>query len=198
MEINALSISGAFEIRTTIFPDERGVFLEAFHLTKLRAEIGHEFLLRQANTSVSHKGVLRGIHFADVPPGQAKYVMVPYGAVLDFIVDIRLGSPTFGQWTSVEINDSKRNAVYISEGLGHAFLSLRDQTVVNYLVSDIYKPQNEHGINPLDAEINLEFPQGIGDLVISPKDLEAPTLQQLKTENKLPTLENCNHLHRQI
>lgn len=198
MEIKPLTISGSFEISTLLFPDDRGVFLESFKLNSLSEALGHDFVLRQANLSVSHRGVLRGIHFADVPPGQAKYVMVPHGAIIDFIVDIRAGSPTFGKWQSVEINDQLRNAVYLAEGIGHAFLSLTDNTVVNYLVSDFYNPEHEHGIHPLDEDINLEFPIDSSELIISSKDLAAPTLGELLLKNQLPDFEKCNDYYASL
>ena len=97
--------------------------------------VGHPLDLQQANCSVSAAGVLRGIHFADVPPGQAKYVTCARGAVLDVVVDIRVGSPTFGPWDSVLLDDVDRRAIYLAEGLGHAFLSLEDDSTVVYLCS---------------------------------------------------------------
>lgn len=195
MKITELTIDGVFEIETRIFPDARGLFLESFRADQLEQAIGHSFDLRQANTSVSQKGVLRGIHFADVPRGQAKYVTVPRGAILDFIVDLRVGSPTFGQTVTVEVNDTKRNSVYLAEGLGHAFLALEDNTVVNYLVSDIYRPEREHGINPLDSEIQLPIPANFGTLNISDKDMAAPSLAELKMNDRLPTWEASQELY---
>ena len=144
------------------------------------------------NTSISQRGSLRGIHFAEVPNGQAKYVTVPAGRILDFVVDIRVDSPTFGKWESVEINSSSRNAIYLSEGLGHAFLALEDDTVVTYLVSDIYRPEKEHGINPLDPELGLVFPMEISELLLSPKDTDAPSLMEAKEMNLLPSFDDVN------
>ena len=106
--------------------------------------VGHRLDLQQANCSVSAAGVLRGIHFADVPPGQAKYVTCVKGAVLDVAIDVRVGSPTFGTWDAVLLDDVDRRAVYLSEGLGHAFLSLEDDSTVLYLCSTGYSPGREH------------------------------------------------------
>jgi dTDP-4-dehydrorhamnose 3,5-epimerase len=137
---------------------------------------------------------LRGIHFADVPPSQAKYVTCPKGAVLDVIVDIRVGSPTFGQWDSVLLDDVDRRAVYLSEGLGHAFLSLEDGSTVVYLVSEPYSPTREHEVNPLDPAIGIEWPTVARDgspLVfdLSGKDKAAPTLAEASTSGLLPSYE---------
>ena len=98
MDIRELSIAGSFEITPKQFPDDRGVFLEYYRFDKLTEAVGHPLDLKQANTSVSKRGTVRGIHFADVPPSQAKYVTCTRGAVIDFVIDIRVGSPTFGQW----------------------------------------------------------------------------------------------------
>ena len=198
MDILPLGIFGAYEVITKTFRDDRGVFLESFRNDLLNQTIGHEFELKQANTSVSHKGVLRGIHFADVPNGQAKYVTVPSGGILDFIVDLRQGSPTFGKTASLEINSVKRNAAYLAEGLGHAFLSLEDNTVVNYFVSDVYRPDREHGINPLDPDICLEIPEEFLPLVISDKDLHAPSLKDLVENNSLPSWEAVSLYYKQL
>ena len=130
MLIEPLSIDGAWEITPKKFGDPRGLFMEAFRGDLLAEVIGHPFDLQQANLSVSAAGVLRGVHFADVPPGQAKYVSCPKGAIFDVVVDIRVGSPTFGAWDGALLDDVDRRALYIGEGLGHAFVALEDNSVV--------------------------------------------------------------------
>jgi dTDP-4-dehydrorhamnose 3,5-epimerase len=162
--------------------------LEWYRFDRLEETIGHALDLRQANTSVSHRGVVRGIHFADIPRGQAKYVTVPRGSVLDFVVDIRVGSPTFGQWDSALLDDVDHRALYLSEGLGHLFVALEDNTTVSYLVSDVYNPDAEHGLNPFDSQIALDLPSNLGELVISDKDRAAPTLAELLRSGALPTI----------
>ncbi len=186
MLISPLPIAGAFEITTTVHGDSRGEFVEWFRAGALKEHSGHDFTLAQANLSQSARGALRGIHFADVPPGQAKYITCPYGSILDFIIDIRVGSPTFGKWVAVELSGDNRNAVFIAEGLGHAFLSLEDNTVVTYLVSDIYRPEREHGVNPLDSDIGLEFPIPTSELQLSEKDQAAPGLFEAQKMGLLP------------
>jgi dTDP-4-dehydrorhamnose 3,5-epimerase len=181
-----LAIAGALEIITTIRGDTRGEFVEWFKAPALQEATGRDFTLAQANLSRSARGTLRGIHFADIPPGQAKYITCPVGSILDFIVDIRVGSSTFGQWVTVELSSQNRNAVFLSEGLGHAFLALEDDTVVTYLVTDVYRPDREHGINPLDTTLGLEFPFPTSELALSPKDLSAPGLRQAQESGLLP------------
>lgn len=187
MQIRELSIAGAVEVTPRQFSDDRGVFLEWYRFDALAEAVGHPLDLRQANTSVSRKGVVRGIHYADVPPSQAKYVTVAHGAVLDFVVDIRVGSPTFGRWEAVRLDDVDRRALYVAEGLGHCFVALTDDTVVTYLVSEVFRPEREHGITPLDEMVGLELPLARDELVLSPKDLEAPTLEQARDAGLLPT-----------
>ena len=194
MDFRELSVAGAWEITPRQFGDDRGVFLEWFKEAPFAEAVGHRLNLAQANCSVSAAGVVRGIHFADVPPGQAKYVTCTYGAVLDVVVDIRVGSPTFGQWDSVLLDDTDRRAIYLGEGLGHAFMSLQDNSTVVYLCSTGYNPTGEHGIHPLDTSIGIEWPSVGRDgspltPLLSPKDEAAPTLAEAKEQGLLPTAE---------
>ena len=187
MQIRELSIPDSYEITPKQFGDDRGVFLEWYRFDKLEETIGHSLNLRQANTSVSKRGVVRGIHFADVPVGQAKYVTATHGAVLDYVIDIRVGSPTFGQWDTVLLDDTDRRAIYIAEGLGHCFVSLTDNATVSYLVTDVFNPTREHGINPLDEQVGLVFPKEAGEPLLSPKDTDAPGLAEAAASGLLPT-----------
>ncbi|WP_423918443.1 dTDP-4-dehydrorhamnose 3,5-epimerase family protein [Frigoribacterium sp. 2-23] len=187
MQIRELKIPDSYEITPKQFGDDRGVFLEWYRFDKLAEAVGHPIDLRQANTSVSKRGVVRGIHFADVPRGQAKYVTATHGAVLDYVIDIRVGSPTFGQWDSVLLDDTDRRAIYLAEGLGHAFVALTDDATVSYLVTDTFNAEREHGINPLDVEIGLVFPPEAGEALLSPKDTDAPELSEAAASGLLPT-----------
>ncbi|MFF1633597.1 dTDP-4-dehydrorhamnose 3,5-epimerase family protein [Leifsonia sp. NPDC058248] len=189
MQIRELSVPDAYEITPKQFADDRGVFLEWYRFDRLEEAIGHSLDLKQANTSVSRRGSVRGIHFADVPPSQAKYVTATRGAVLDYVVDIRVGSPTFGTWDSVLLDDTDRRAIYVGEGLGHCFVALTDDATVSYLVTDVYNPTREHGINPLDPEVGLRFPDEAGELLLSPKDTDAPGLAEAAESGLLPTWE---------
>jgi dTDP-4-dehydrorhamnose 3,5-epimerase len=187
VQIRELAIPDAWEFTPKQHADSRGVFFEFYRFEKLEELTGHPLDLRQGNMSVSAKGVVRGIHYALVPPGQAKYVTAPRGAFIDYIIDLRVGSPTFGTWDSVIIDDVDRKAVYLSEGLGHAIVSLTDQATVSYLVSEVFNPTRELGINVLDPEIGLVFPPEIGEPLLSPKDLEAPSLAEALASGLLPS-----------
>lgn len=198
MDIRELSVPDSFEITPVAREDDRGLFLEWYRFDLLEQAVGHALQLRQANLSVSKRGVVRGVHFADIPLGQAKYVTAVAGAVLDFVVDIRVGSPAFGTWDSVLLDSADRRAVYLAEGLGHAFVALTPDATVSYLVSDVYSPGREHGINPLDPEIALRFPQEAGELLLSPKDTEAPTLADAAAAGLLPTWDEAQSLYASL
>lgn len=188
MDIKPLSIAGAWRIKPTIFSDARGSFAEWFRTDQIEAATGFTFVPVQSNISRSARGVVRGIHFADVPPGQAKYVTPMTGSIIDFVVDIRVGSPTFGKWDSVILDSSTHDAILHEPGLGHAFVALEEGTAVSYLVTDIYRPDREHGINPMDPEIGLTFPDNL-ELTFSEKDAEAPSLATLLAAGTLPIWE---------
>lgn len=170
--------------------DERGSFHEWFRGEELRAQLGHGLNLAQANCSVSSKGVLRGVHFADVPPGQAKYVGCLRGAILDVVVDLRAGSPTFGQWEAVRLDEENRHCLYVAEGIGHAFMALADDTTVVYLCSEPYAPGREHGVHPLDPDLGIEWPAGV-EPVLSEKDAQAPGLEEARRSGLLPDYQEC-------
>ncbi|SEH92935.1 dTDP-4-dehydrorhamnose 3,5-epimerase [Mycolicibacterium rutilum] len=187
MNVRELDVPGAWEITPTLHADTRGVFFEWFTDAAFRGFAEHPLDLRQANCSVSAAGVLRGLHFAQVPPSQAKYVTCLRGAVYDVVVDIRVGSPTFGRWDAVRLDDRDRRTVYLSEGLGHAFLSLEDESTVMYLCSAGYDPQREHTVDPLDPAIGIEWPVAPDAVILSDRDRQAPTLEQARAQNLLPT-----------
>lgn len=190
MEIRPLAVDGAFEVTPRQFGDDRGTFLEWFKQERFHEATGHDLDLAQANCSVSRRGVLRGIHFADVPPGQAKYVTCVRGAVLDVAVDIRIGSPTFGRWDSVLLDERDRRGIYLAEGLGHAFLALEDDSTVVYLCSTGYNPGAEHEVHPLDPAIGITWPTDVAPL-LSPKDAAAPTLAEAAERGLLPAYDAC-------
>jgi dTDP-4-dehydrorhamnose 3,5-epimerase len=197
MRIRALSIQGSFEITPRQFPDDRGVFMESFRGDRLAEAVGHRLDVIQTNVSVSSRGTVRGVHFADVPPSQAKYVTALSGSFIDFVVDIRVGSPTFGQWESALLDTVNRRALYLAEGLGHAIVALEDTSTVMYLCSSTYNPGREHGINPLDPELGLAFPEGITP-VLSAKDAAAPSLSEAAALGLLPRYDECVRFYAEL
>ena len=203
MRVEPLVIPGAWVFEPTVHGDDRGVFLECFRSDALAEHVGHPLDLRQANWSTSKAGVVRGVHFADIPPGQAKYVMCLRGAILDVVVDIRTGSPTFGRWDSARLDEDNRRAVYVAEGLGHAFMALADDTAVVYLCSAAYNPGGEHGINPLDPDVGIDWPATGADgrpitPVLSDKDLAAPSLARAAADGILPTFDDATRFYSEL
>ena len=186
MLVRPLDIAGAYEVTPVAYPDDRGYFLEWYRFDALEAVAGRAVDLRQANLSVSRRGVVRGVHYADVPPGQAKYVTVVAGEVIDLVVDIRVGSPTFGDVVAVPLDAVTRRAVFLEEGLGHAFVAVTDEATVAYLVTSTYDPAAEHGISPLDPELGLDRWFDPAKAVVSAKDREAPTLRDALEAGALP------------
>ncbi|MEU6073414.1 dTDP-4-dehydrorhamnose 3,5-epimerase [Micromonospora sp. NPDC047074] len=189
MKIRPLSIDGAWEINPQQHGDPRGLFMEWYRHDQLAAAVGHPLRLAQANLSVSARSVVRGIHFADVPPGQAKYVTCVRGSVIDIVVDIRVGSPTFGQWEAIRLDDVDRRALYVGEGLGHGFCALTDDATLSYLCSTTYNPTAEHAVHPLDPELAIDWPTESPQL--SARDAAAPSLAEARESGLLPDYQTC-------
>lgn len=200
MQVTPLAIPGAWVFTPDVHDDDRGSFAECFRRDVIEEHVGHALELHQGNWSTSKAGVVRGVHFAQIPPGQAKYVICVRGAIVDVVVDIRAGSPTFGQWDSAFLDEKNRRAAYVAEGLGHAFMALTDDTTVLYLCSAPYAPGREFGINPLDPDVDIAWPdtgldgQPLSPL-LSPKDAAAPTLAQAAAAGILPTYEEASRFY---
>jgi dTDP-4-dehydrorhamnose 3,5-epimerase len=190
MGVRELDIPGAWEITPAVHGDSRGLFFEWLTDRGFTAFAGHHLDVRQANCSVSSAGVLRGLHFAQLPPSQAKYVTCVHGSVFDVVVDIRVGSPTFGRWDSVLLDDKDHRTIYISEGLGHGFLALQDNSTVMYLCSAEYSPQREHTICATDPTLAIDWPLVDGAApCLSDRDAAAPSLDEVRASGLLPTWE---------
>ncbi|MBW3615113.1 MAG: dTDP-4-dehydrorhamnose 3,5-epimerase family protein [Actinobacteria bacterium] len=189
MLVEPLPIAGAYLFTPVQHADDRGVFLEWYRADVLQAATGRSLPLAQANNSISRRGVVRGIHYADVPPGQAKFVYCPHGAVLDVVVDVRVGSPTFGTWTSVRLDDVERRAVYLAEGLGHGFEALTDSASITYLCSTPYAPGHEHSVQALDPALGIGWTTAAP--ILAPRDEAAPTLAEAEAAGVLPRWSDC-------
>jgi dTDP-4-dehydrorhamnose 3,5-epimerase len=185
VQSKALSIPGAWVFEPTRFEDDRGLFVSPYQEAAFVEAVGAPLVVAQSNHSVSRRGVIRGVHFADVPPGQAKYVYCPRGALLDVVVDVRVGSPTFGAHEAVLLDANSYRAVYLSEGLGHAFCALEDDTVASYLCSTPYAPAIERTVSPVDPALALPWPSDITP-VLSDKDSGGPTLADAAAQGVLP------------
>jgi dTDP-4-dehydrorhamnose 3,5-epimerase len=173
-----LKIQGCWVFEPKIHSDSRGAFYEWFQDSTFEFQTKQKFEIAQANVSNSNKGVIRGIHFANYPPGQAKYVTCVSGTVLDVVVDLRPLSKTFGKWDSVILNANEPRAVFIPHGIGHAFMALEDNSTFVYLCDQRYNPNNEFEINPMDKVINITWPDGVTP-ILSEKDRAAPNLDSI-------------------
>ena len=189
MKAHPLKISGSWKIEFHKFDDNRGFFYESFKEEDFKNQIGRNLNIKQTNTSSSSKGSVRGIHYALVPPSQAKLVQCQRGSIKDYVIDIRVGSPTFGQFEEIELNENSASAVFIEEGLAHAFVALENQTVVTYFVTEKYNPEREKGINPFDKTLNVKWPDI--ELILSEKDKQAISLEEAKNQGLLPTFDEC-------
>ena len=187
MKFQSLGIRGAWSIESEVFNDERGSFREWFRSDEIKNELGIDFSVAQANVSRSARGVIRGIHYSLAPEGQAKWVTCTSGRILDVIVDIRPESPTFKHVEYIELHGSR--ATLIGSGLGHGFISLEDNSIVSYLLSSPYAPEFEFEIQPTDSELKIDWEVDSileSSFLLSPKDLNAPTLAERLAEGKLP------------
>jgi 5-epimerase len=197
MRFRELAVPGVIEFTPKIFPDARGRFAAPFQEPVFVDATGHQLHLAQSNHSISHHGVVRGVHFCAVPPGQAKYVHCSQGALLDVAIDVRVGSPTFGRWDSVLLDAETSRAVYLPEGIGHAFFALADNTVMTYLCSTGYDPAAEHTVNPLDPALRLPWPHTRTPL-LSDKDRNAPTLAKAAAKGILPSWQDCQARYSEL
>lgn len=184
MKAEKLGIEGLWLFTFPIHTDKRGFFREWYKANEIEAVLGRKFETKQANVSSSNKGVLRGIHFSLGFEPQGKLVTCVSGGIWDVVVDLRKESPTFRKWVGTSLNSKRGEALFISEGLGHAFQSLEDNSAVTYLLTSPYSPDVEYDLNPFDPELDIAWP--LIDPILSEKDYSAPSLQELMSKDLLP------------
>ena len=168
MEVKKTKINGVFLIKPQIFKDKRGYFFESFNSKEFRKATGLNVQFVQDNRSLSCKNVLRGLHFQHPPFAQAKLVSVIKGEVLDVVVDIRKDSETYGEHIAAYLNEENQHQLYISEGMAHGFLTLRDDTIFTYKCSNYYHKDSEDGIIWNDSNLNIDW--NIKNPLVSEKD----------------------------
>lgn len=179
MRVSETSVPGAFVITPDQLRDERGVLYEGLRADVLEGVLGRPFVPRQINYSTSRRNTLRGLHSVTVPPGQAKYVSCPRGAVRDVVVDLRVGSPAFGRHATTRLDAASGSSVFVPEGVGHGFLTLEDDTCVCYVLSTVYVPGTQIDIDPLDPELAL--PWGFAEPpLMSAKDAGASSVAEAR------------------
>jgi NDP-hexose 3,5-(Or5-) epimerase len=175
VQVTETKVPGAYVFTPRQITDVRGAFFESLRTDELERVLGHPFAVRQINYSVSRRNTLRGIHSVTSPPGQAKYVSCVRGALRDFVVDLRVGSPAFGRYDSNVLDAESGRAVYVPEGVGHGFLTLTDDACICYVLSSTYVPGTQIDIDPLDPDLAL--PWGFTEPpLMSDKDRDAPSL----------------------
>ena len=182
MKILETSLKGVLIIEPDVFTDQRGFFMETFHQEKYR-EHGIDVAFVQDNLSYSVRGTMRGLHYQH-PHDQAKLIQVLTGRVFDVAVDIRSGSPTFGQWTGLELDSESRRQIFIPEGFAHGFCVLSERAVVTYKCTDFYAPNDEGGIIWSDPYVGIQWP--ITDPLLSEKDSKYPLLKDIPPDRLPP------------
>ncbi|WP_432969477.1 dTDP-4-dehydrorhamnose 3,5-epimerase family protein [Dactylosporangium sp. CA-233914] len=190
MKVRPLAVTGSWEFTPVVHGDQRGAFVSPLLGDEFTDAVGHRLTVAQTNFNRSAKGVLRGIHFTSVPPGQAKYVCCSRGRAIDAVIDLRVGSPTFGVWDSVELDPDTWRSVYLPVGVGHAFLALEDDTIMSYLVSTGYVAEREQTLDAMDAELGLPWPRDMA-FVRSERDVAAVGLLEARRRGLLPGYEAC-------
>ena len=179
-----LSIPGLFVLESPVWSDDRGSFREWFKDEDFQAA-GVTFHARQSNLSISKKNVVRGLHYSMAPEGQAKVVTCAHGELDDVIVDIRVGSPTFGQHEVVHLAAGEERSVYVPVGVAHGFCVTSETGALTYLLSSPFNAPFELEINPFDAELNVGWTID-GEVIVSPKDAGAPTFRERLDAKELP------------
>ncbi len=176
MKIVATALAGVFVIQTDPRHDERGMFVKVFHQGIF---LDHRLTtnFQESYYSTSKKDVVRGMHFQTPPADHAKLVYVTHGAILDVILDIRKGSPSFGQFISVELSDQNYHAIYVPSGFAHGFLSLQDDSCVTYMQTSMYAPEYDAGIR-FDS-FGMQW--GVEQPILSPRDHAFPSFDQFTT-----------------
>lgn len=177
MKFTETELKGCFVIEPRVFEDERGYFFESFNAKEFTTGIGEEIEFVQDNQSKSSKGVLRGLHFQTGAYAQAKLVRVIAGSVLDVCVDIRDGSPTFGNYVSIVLDTINHHQLFVPRGFAHGFLVLEDNTIFSYKCDNFYNKAAEGGIIYYDPDIDIDWNTGDLDLILSDKDKELPSLK---------------------
>lgn len=186
MRIQKLGIEGCFSIEHDVFPDNRGIFREWFKSSAIR-ELGIEFDVAQANFSVSEPGVIRGLHYSLSPKGQSKVVTCVQGGILDQLVDIRIGSPTYLEKVSIWLDSSSGDSVLIATGVAHGFSVPKERSAICYLTSSEFSAADERGINPMDKTLNVDWSlPSDTQRTVSKADLQALDYQLALTTNQLP------------
>ncbi|MBR1574680.1 MAG: dTDP-4-dehydrorhamnose 3,5-epimerase [Bacteroidales bacterium] len=184
MNVLTTPIEGLLILEPRVFPDDRGYFFESFNARDFARQTGLQVDFVQDNESCSSYGVMRGLHYQRMPHAQAKLVRCVQGRVLDVAVDIRHGSPTFGQHVAVELSAENHRQFFISRGFAHGFAVLSEKAVFQYKCDNYYCPESEGGIDIRDASLGIDWGIPADRVLLSPKDLRHPLLADAPADFK--------------
>ncbi len=176
MEIIKTKIPGLLVVEPTVFTDDRGYFFESYQSARY-VDAGIDAGFIQDNESKSVRGVVRGLHYQLGEFAQAKLVRVVQGSVFDVAVDLRKGSPTFGEWFGIELNDKNKKQLFVPRGFAHGFSVLSETAIFSYKCDNLYKKEAERSINPFDTELNIDWHLENSQQIISEKDRQAPAFK---------------------
>ncbi len=198
MEVRGLAVEGAFEFRSDVYFDDRGLVATPFELATFEAAHGGA-LFRVAQTIHSHsqRGVVRGMHYTVTPPGMAKYAYCAAGEALYMVTDIRVGSPTFGRSDTVVMDQRSFRSIYLPVGVANGFVALTADTVISYMISKPYVSGDERALSVLDPELGLPIPDDV-ELVMAERDRTAITLAEARRLGVLPDYGRCVELDRRL
>lgn len=185
MEVIKTEIEGVVIIEPRVFGDARGYFFESFNAREFAEKTGMHVNFVQDNESMSHYGVLRGLHFQQPPFAQSKLVRVVKGRVLDIAVDIRVGSPTYGKYVSVELTEDNHRQFFMSKGFAHGFSVLSDEVIFQYKCDEFYAPQSEGAIAWNDPDLAIDWQIPADKVLLSDKDKKHPFLRDFKSPFKI-------------
>lgn len=170
MDIKSLELTGAFSVQPKLFEDQRGYFFEWLNSKKFEGETGITFQPIQFNSSKSTRGVLRGLHFQNNPSSQAKLIGVTQGKIQDVIVDLRVGSPSFGKHYAEILDNERKNQLFVPKGFAHGFLVLSEEAEIFYAIDDYYSPNDEGGIMYNDPDLSIDWLIDENEIILSEKD----------------------------
>lgn len=188
MKFSRLKIPEIIVCESNIYKDDRGYFIESFRKDKLESFVGHKIFFCQENESRSFKGVLRGLHYQLPPHAQTKLVRVVKGAILDVAVDIRKGSPTFGEHISLKLTSDNKKQLFIPRGFAHGFVVLSEEAIVNYKIDNYYHPKSQRGIAFDDKFLGIDWTINKDSILISNQDKNHPNLENAEFFNFRPNL----------
>jgi dTDP-4-dehydrorhamnose 3,5-epimerase len=182
MQFIAQTIADVILVKPKVHGDERGYFVETFRQDKFEAALGYQVNFVQDNESKSSRGVLRGLHYQLAPHAQSKLVRVIQGAVLDVAVDIRAGSPTYGQHVAVELSAENKQQLFVPRGFAHGFVVLSETAIFAYKVDNYYSPECDRGLAFDDTDLAIDWRLSLDDLQLSSKDTQQPAFSELEMD----------------